>query len=52
MAGFLLGAQLVDSGEFLFVDEVDFAAEQGLDTVFFCLLKEARQAVEHTVVSD
>ena len=52
MVGFLLGAQLVDSGEFRFVDEVDFTTEQGLDAVFFCLLKEARQAVEHTVVGD
>ena len=52
MAGFLLGALLVDRGQLVFIDEVDFAAEKGLDAVLFRLFEKASQPVEHPVVGD
>ena len=50
--GLLLGAQFVDRGELLLVNEIDFAAEQGLNPVLLGLLEKAGKSVEHAVVGD
>ena len=48
----LLGAQFIDCGELLFVDEIDFTTEQRLNAVLLGLLEKAGQPVEHAVVGD
>ena len=52
VVGLLLGAQFVDRGELLFVDEIDFTTKQRLDAVLLGLLEKAGQAVEHAVVGN
>ncbi len=50
--GFLLGAAFVAVGQLVLVDEVDLAAEEGLDAVFVGLFEEGGEAVEDAVVGD
>ena len=52
MARFLFGALFIAIGELIFVNQINFAAEQWFDAVFFGLFEEARQSVEHPVVGD
>ena len=52
MTGFLLGALFVDKGEFVFIDEVDFATEEWFDAVLFGLFEKTGQAIEDTVVGN
>ena len=52
MVGFLGGALFLGLAELVFKDEVDLAAEKGLDVVFFGLFEEIGEAVEDAVVGN
>lgn len=52
MEGFLVFAFLVFGGEGGFIDQIDFTTKKGFDAVFFCLFKEAGEAVEDAVVGN